>query len=306
MLPVKALCLVSLFFYVLPAFGQDGRIPDPAGASPGGTLNVRHSPEQVMRAHAAAYPQAISRVEYRKGDWAVLARGKWFYHAGGRLVPEEHLEEAESYARQSFYLYFPGLPPWKEPEGEMAERLRNALAQRRANPPKRDPEFYDTLWQAHTRDEAQANLTRISFLGKQFPVHRDLAERLKKIDALIQEEAENDPAVRRWIDSLGSIGAWNWRTVAATVSRSYHSYGAALDIQPKTLGGLATYWQWTADRNPEWYKVPYSGRWHPPLSVVGIFERYGFCWGGKWPLFDTMHFEYRPEILILYGMKVEQ
>jgi hypothetical protein len=258
-----------------------------------------------MRAHAAAYPEAVGAVEYRNGDWAVLLRGRWFYHAGGRFLPEEHLAEAETWARQSFYSYPAELPPWKEPEGEQAERLKNVLANRRANPPKRDPEFYDTLWQARSRKEAEANLAAINFLGKNLRIHKELAARLEKISALIMEEAGTDPEVQAFIDNIGSIGAWNWRVVAATVSRSYHSYAAALDILPKNLRGLASYWQWTADHNSDWYKVPYSGRWHPPLQVVRIFERYGFCWGGKWALFDTMHFEYRPEILILSGMKVE-
>jgi hypothetical protein len=289
MSPIKVFGLSLLLAGSAALFGQENR--------PG--------PEQVMKALAAAYPEAIIRAEYRNGDWAVLMRGRWFFYAGGRLLPEEHLGEAESYARQSFYGYFPGLPAWKEPEGEQAERLKNVLANRRANPPRRDPEFYDTLWQAHTRDQAAANLVQISFLGKNFAVHKEISGRLGKIDALVREAAKTDPVVQQWINSIGSIGAWNWRNVAATVSRSYHSYAVALDIQPAALRGLATYWQWTADANPEWYKIPYSGRWHPPLSVVAIFERFGFCWGGKWPLFDTMHFEYRPEIMALYGMEVE-
>jgi len=259
-----------------------------------------------MKAHAAAFPQAISRVEYRNGDWAVLLRNKWFYYAGGRLLPEERWGQDESWARQSFYSYPAELPPWKEPEGEQAERLRNVLPQRRANPPRRDPEFYDTLWQAHNRNEASANLVEITFLGKTFGVHRELEDRLKKIDTQIREAAETDPAVKDFINNIGSIGAWNWRNVAATISRSFHSYGVALDILPKNLRGLAAYWQWTSDaNNPEWYKVPYEKRYHPPMVVVKIFERYGFCWGGKWALFDTMHFEYRPEIMLLHGMKVE-
>jgi hypothetical protein len=28
-----------------------------------------------------------------------------------------------------------------------------------------------------------------------------------------------------------------------------------------------------------------------------IFEKHGFIWGGKWYHYDTMHFEYRPELL---------
>jgi hypothetical protein len=34
-----------------------------------------------------------------------------------------------------------------------------------------------------------------------------------------------------------------------------------------------------------------------PQEVVAIFEKRGFIWGGKWYHFDTMHFEYRPELL---------
>jgi len=43
--------------------------------------------------------------------------------------------------------------------------------------------------------------------------------------------------------------------------------------------------------------VPYARRWMVPTPVVEAFERHGFVWGGKWLFFDTMHFEYRPEVL---------
>ena len=62
----------------------------------------------------------------------------------------------------------------------------------------------------------------------------------------------------------------------------------------------ATYWQWTA----EWWNVPYEKRYHPPDAVIKAFESHGFIWGGKWTLFDTMHFEYHPEIFILSGLEL--
>ena len=34
-----------------------------------------------------------------------------------------------------------------------------------------------------------------------------------------------------------------------------------------------------------------------PTEIIDIFERRGFIWGGKWSHYDTMHFEYRPELL---------
>jgi len=35
-----------------------------------------------------------------------------------------------------------------------------------------------------------------------------------------------------------------------------------------------------------------------PVAVVRVFEAHGFVWGGKWRFFDTIHFEYRPELLL--------
>ena len=32
-------------------------------------------------------------------------------------------------------------------------------------------------------------------------------------------------------------------------------------------------------------------------TIVKVFEKYGFIWGGRWYHYDTMHFEYRPEFL---------
>ena len=36
-----------------------------------------------------------------------------------------------------------------------------------------------------------------------------------------------------------------------------------------------------------------------PQAIVAAFARQGFIWGGAWRHFDTMHFEYRPELLPL-------
>jgi hypothetical protein len=146
----------------------------------------------------------------------------------------------------------------------------------------------------------------IRFLGHSVSVHKELVERLGKVEEKINEMAINSPELRVWIKSIGSVGAWSWRNVAATASRSFHSYGIALDIMPKNNKSLHTYWQWSADYKKEWYNIPYNQRWHPPDSVVKAFEFHGFCWGGKWQMFDTIHFEYRPEILHIFDMPYEK
>ena len=34
-----------------------------------------------------------------------------------------------------------------------------------------------------------------------------------------------------------------------------------------------------------------------PVAIARIFETHVFIWGGAWYHYDTMHFEYRPELL---------
>jgi hypothetical protein len=77
-------------------------------------------------------------------------------------------------------------------------------------------------------------------------------------------------------------GTYNCRTVADTGEPSMHSWGAALDIN----SAHADYWLWGHG----------SSTTTIPAEIIEIFERHGFIWGGKWSHYDTMHFEYRPEL----------
>lgn len=36
-----------------------------------------------------------------------------------------------------------------------------------------------------------------------------------------------------------------------------------------------------------------------PMQIVDAFERHGFTWGGRWNHYDTMHFEYRQELVAI-------
>jgi D-alanyl-D-alanine carboxypeptidase len=84
-------------------------------------------------------------------------------------------------------------------------------------------------------------------------------------------------------------GTYNCRVIANTDRMSMHAYAAAIDINTKQT----TYWQWLKPGADGLYK--WSNK--IPPEIVAIFEKHGFIWGGRWYHFDTMHFEYRPELL---------
>jgi len=276
-----------------------------AGVFLPGQASNRTRAEQVMRAFAEAYPRQIERVEFRGGDWTLLLRGTWYYYADGKLLPENLLANAASYSPQPFYNYQAELPPWRTLNAEENTRLRDMAINRSRNPPRRSPHFFDDLWRAHNRAESYDRVKTIRFLGKSTLVHHMILENLSIIEEQIMAAAANDPQVMAWKNNINSLDGWNWRNIADTQSRSFHAYGLAIDLLPRSLGGKETYWLWASNRRSDWWNISYNNRFHPPNKVIKIFETYGFIWGGKWLFFDTMHFEYRPEILILNGMPPE-
>jgi D-alanyl-D-alanine carboxypeptidase-like protein len=106
-----------------------------------------------------------------------------------------------------------------------------------------------------------------------------LAEISEEIDAL-------PPAVARY--AYPTAGTYSCRNVADAGQPSMHAWGAAIDID----AAHADYWLW--HRAGAINAAPVS---RMPSEIVEIFERHGFIWGGKWHHYDTMHFEYRPELL---------
>ncbi len=73
---------------------------------------------------------------------------------------------------------------------------------------------------------------------------------------------------------------------ASRSQRSMHGYGIAIDL----ASAQADYWRWSGGE-----RARYRNRL--PAEIVAAFERHGFIWGGRWRHFDTMHFEYRPELI---------
>ena len=86
-----------------------------------------------------------------------------------------------------------------------------------------------------------------------------------------------------------SAGTYVCRPIAGTAQISAHGHGIAIDIATKR----AHYWRWSGGKAGG--EIPYRNS--IPFEIVEIFEKHGFIWGGKWYHYDTMHFEYRPELM---------
>lgn len=101
---------------------------------------------------------------------------------------------------------------------------------------------------------------------------------------VIQSLKELPSEFDKYLVNIG--GTFVWRNIANTNRLSNHSFGTSIDINTK----YTDYWQWNKNLN-------YRNR--IPFEIVEIFEKYGFIWGGKWYHYDTMHFEFRPELIVI-------
>jgi D-alanyl-D-alanine carboxypeptidase len=106
------------------------------------------------------------------------------------------------------------------------------------------------------------------------------------LEAVVRDLEKLPAEMTRFLVPNG--GTYNCRRIAGTERRSMHAYGAAIDINTK----FTDYWLWASSSSGT---VPYNNR--IPFEIVEVFERHGFIWGGKWYHYDTMHFEYRPELI---------
>ena len=270
--------------------------------------------EDMVKLFAAAYNGRLGPPAFQDGDWTLEMDGIRWYYAQGRFLPQEDRDRPEGFRPQFLYRYSPEPPgsleeksPWQDMADELISRRQFSGSYRSAYRSYgmsagtiRSP-LFESIWQSRSRAEAFSYQQWIDFLGRSVQIHRDIAVPLGRVEARIQELAKTEPDIQSWLKSLHSITGWNWRNVAGSENRSFHAYGVAIDLLMQAQAGMETYWQWTAAKGIDWRTVPVENRQNPPASAIRAFEDQGFIWGGRWSRYDTMHFEYHPELLILAG-----
>ncbi len=284
-----------------PSYSFDSSSTDTSSTTSSGTESWEQSTGgKEIFAIAASYPKVIEEYGHRNGDWALRIGDTWFYWANARLLPEYAREDYKQYQSIRFYSYTLELPPVPQLTPAQAEALNARVAESEQNPPKRHEGFLGALYDAETRRDTELNLERVEFLGFSFRVHTRIVEPLSRVEREVRELIKTDTESVEFVSTLYSIETYSWRSIAGMRSRSYHSYGVAIDFVPRTYDGRFPYWRWAYTAGiHEWWAIDYENRWMVPAPIVSAFENHGFVWGGKWLFFDTMHFEYRPEILLL-------
>jgi len=229
----------------------------------------------ILAALAAAYPKALQALEIRSDQrlFICLAGQKFIYDDGITKTSEQRLDHPD--IKDMFHDTYPLANP--------TDRL----------PKDFDPGRYrvDALFMALYGDSESAvasNCVVAEFCGNsvKFNARYGAADALRAVSAGLTPLLAQKPEIRSYVDKLA--GTFNWRKVAGTESLSNHSFATAIDLNVKK----AAYWRWVPPSQLETFS-----RKNWPTEIIETFERQDFIWGGKWRHFDTMHIEYRPEII---------
>jgi hypothetical protein len=171
---------------------------------------------------------------------------------------------------------------------------------RLAQPPARNDDpgrfrneaFFNKMYGDCRRHEVRRHLVPVTWMPKSWgkTIYITKINGVAKRLAAISAELDALPAAIKHA-AYPIAGVYSCRPVKDTGRLSMHSYAAAIDLNVTR----SDYWLWQKKSGA----IPYRNRM--PQEIVDIFERHGFIWGGKWYHYDTMHFEYRPELLGMSG-----
>jgi len=258
--PTPAFVVGCLFACRSPPVPADAAAP-PVSAS---AVPVEDAAPPVPAAPPAGLRCLVEHLDARlDGDALVVGRDRFVWDDGTRKTTAERIAAPD--LEDMFALGYPTGPitPVLD-ESQDPGRIR-----------------HEGLFRAvYGEDAASVSraLVKVPFAGHTVLFHRRGAAALARVSAKL-ELLLPTPALER----LG--GTFATRAIAGTDRTSAHAWGIAIDIDPR----VSDYWR-NMPGKPVWKN-------RVPPAIVEAFESEGFVWGGRWFHYDTMHFEYRPELL---------
>jgi peptidoglycan LD-endopeptidase CwlK len=239
----------------------------PPKAAPAVTVVIGSGLSPAQAALLAAYPEHLARFDGNYLVWKDSTRMVWDdgrAKSGEALLDDPDLEDmfAQAYPRDSV-VFLPDYDPGR----------------------CRPNAFFMKLYGGNA-EEVRRRLVTVDWFGQQLQFNGEAgaAAALTRV----AKRLAGSPALLPYLKP--SAGTYNWRLVAGTQRLSNHSFGIAIDLHV----AHAHYWRWSKE-----FKAgkPLVYQNKIPKEIVAAFEAEGFIWGGKWYHYDTMHFEYRPELL---------
>lgn len=224
------------------------------------------------------YGNALQGVECRGGNqvFLIMRDGQKLRYDDGRS--KDFLEKLDHPDLQDMLsqLYTAGKPGAETPPDFDPGRIRVEA-------------FFNGVY-GSTAKQVKDNLVPVKFIGGSVPFNakNGAAAALAKVAENLTQVLREDPGLKAFLVPLG--GSYNRRPIAGTNRLSPHSWGIAIDLN----ASKGKYWRWGKGLGGmELLRMQLDFPW----KIIAAFEAHGFIWGGKWFHYDTMHFEYRPELL---------
>ena len=249
-------------FFLLPSLNTNAQVID---------KDIPANAVKLMRVYPGFITGYKNNKLYFKDGTALI------YDDGIKNKSIEELLNNPDVEDQFYFTYTKGKIPATIPYKNDPGRIRNES-------------FFKKLY-GSSKNEVIKNLTEINWCPK-LAGQKIMVSKLNGVDKAIQKisnELDQLPELKKYIINIG--GTFSWRKISGTNRISMHSFGMTIDINTK----FSNYWQWDSKRTDENVTLNYKNK--IPQQIIDIFEKNGFIWGGKWYHYDTMHFEFRPELL---------
>ena len=242
---------------------------------------------QHITAIILGYPNIIKEYywDFNSSDFVFHINDKKIYYADGKMLFHSNLKNKDLYHTIMY-------PYLLDPIYDVYDSIFNA--NKNLHVVIRATDFQNAI----TRNQVPSQLKSVYFLGNKITVHLLIADILSSIEKQILELAKNNIEVSDFLNDIYQVSSYSNRKVQKSENISMHSFGLALDFLHINYDRKAVYWQWSKVIYPnKWNKLSLENLWLIPKEIVSVFENHGFVWGGKWKKYDTIHFEYRPEII---------